>query len=90
MTFRGGVALSDQYEFAVLRELRRPRHGGWRGAVELAADIDLPAYTVRAALHQLRRRRMVERGGPGHWGLWAITERGLTELAASEQMRLVR
>lgn len=82
--------LSDQYEIAVLRELRKPTNDGWRGAVELAGVVDLPTYTVRATLSQLRRRHMVERGGAGHWGLWSITERGMTELADADQLRLVR
>jgi predicted ArsR family transcriptional regulator len=79
--------LSDQYELDILRQLRR---GGWHSAGEIAAELELPIWAVRARLSELRRRHMVERGGPGHWGQWSITERGLQELADAEQLRLVR
>jgi DNA-binding IclR family transcriptional regulator len=82
--------LSDQYELACLRVLRDHRPGGYVASVVVAQEADLPTWTARSALKSLARRHLAARSfQPATCGYYSITPRGLEELAAAEQLRMV-
>lgn len=78
----------DAHSIEILRALRKQ---GWLSTGELALALDLPGWKVRSVLGELRRCHLVQRGNSAHgrWGTYSITERGLVELAGSEQLRIV-
>lgn len=74
-------------EVAVLMALK---DGRWHSSVEIARDADQPAYAVRGALQELKRRRLVHRGFDiEHVGTWATTPSGAMETVTQSQLRLV-
>jgi DNA-binding IclR family transcriptional regulator len=64
--------------------------GRWRTGVELAGLTDLPPFSVRSMLAELRRRQLVQRGQDvDSVGTWSLTSTGHAELSSTLQLRLV-
>lgn len=59
------------------------RQPAWACPTEIASETGLPPYTARDTLRALTRRRLVARGGTGHWGQFAITEHGTRRASAT-------
>ncbi len=76
-------------DVVILRALCR---GDWRYPGEIADETDMPSWKVRGRLRDMACERVVVRGSlaqNGHWGEYSITGKGLEQLAAASQLRIV-